>query len=133
MMTRHGSSKEKYHRLNPYYEIIIKQLQIRFDDYVIPDDFTHKLADGFSITNRGDIHSNALLLTITKLRPLIAKKLDISWAELRKILNTIIKRIKDQQYDFIHSIPSQMTNGSTQIRKAYHNPTIWTLPLLSSA
>ena len=95
-----GSSKEKYHRLNPYYEIIIKQLQIRFDDYVIPDDFTHKLADGFSITNRGDIHSNALLLTITKLRPLITKKLDISWAELRKILNTIIKRIKDQQYDY---------------------------------
>jgi hypothetical protein len=95
-----GSSKEKFYRLNPYYEDVINQLKIAFDDYAVPGDFMHKLAEGYAIINGGDPFSNGLLLTITKLKPLITKKLDISWTDLKKIIATIIKRIKDQQYDY---------------------------------
>jgi hypothetical protein len=92
------SSKEKYHRLNPYLENVINQLQINFDDYVVPDNFFHQLAEALSITNRGDIYTNALLLTISKLKPLITKKLNVRWTDVQQILNKITKRVHDQQY-----------------------------------
>jgi hypothetical protein len=93
------NSEEKYHRLNPYLENIITQLRTNFDDYELPEDIYHKLAEAQSITGRADIWSSQLLLTITKLRPLLQKKLGISWNELKRILNKIIKRILSERYD----------------------------------
>ena len=102
-----SSSKKIFERLNPYLENVIKQLHIAFDDYVVPEDFFHKLAETHSVTNRGDIYTNALLLAISKLRPLIIKKLNISWNDVKQILNKIIKRVKEQQYTkyTIHTVP----------------------------
>jgi hypothetical protein len=87
------NSKEKYDRLNPYLENIIKQLQTDLDSYVPPDDIYHKLAEALSISGRGDSWSSQLIITTTKLRPLLQKKLGISWAELKRILDKIIKRV----------------------------------------
>jgi hypothetical protein len=68
-----SSSKKIFERLNPYLENVIKQLNIAFDDYVVPEDFFHKLAEAHTVINRGDIYTNALLLAISKLRPLMIK------------------------------------------------------------
>jgi hypothetical protein len=92
------SSKEMYERLNPYLKNVITKLQTGFDDYVVPEDFFHKLAEAHSVTNRGDIYTNDLLLTISKLRPIIAKKLNISWGDIKQIIHKIEKRVREKQY-----------------------------------
>lgn len=93
------NSKEKYFRLNPYLENIIAQLRLDFDGYELPNDIYHKLAEAHSITGRADIWSSQLLLTITKLRPLLLKKLGINWTELKRILNKIVKKVLSERCD----------------------------------
>jgi len=87
-----------YDRLNPYLGNVLTKLQTAFNDYVVPEDFFHKLAEAHSVSDRGDIYTNSLLLTISKLRPIIAKKLNISWGDIKQIINKIEKRVKEQQY-----------------------------------
>ena len=94
-----NNSKEKYERLNPYLENVIKQLQINFDDYELPIEIYHRLAEALMCTGRADLWSSQLLLTITKLRPLLQRKLGVSWNELKRILNKIIKRVNAERFD----------------------------------
>ena len=94
-----NNSKEKYQRLNPYLENVIKQLQINFDDYELPIEIYHRLAEALMCTGRADLWSSQLLLTITKLRPLLQRKLGVSWNELKRILNKIIKRVNAERFD----------------------------------
>jgi hypothetical protein len=66
---------------------------------VLPNDIYHKLAEALVFTSRADIWSSQLLLTITKLRPLLPKKLGISWNGLKRILNKIIKRVMEENFN----------------------------------
>ena len=85
-------SKEIYHRLKPYINDVINQLKTSFDAYVVPIDLTHKLAEAYSITGSSDIYANDMLVIFSRLRPLITKKLDITWVDFTSLLK---KRISD--------------------------------------
>jgi hypothetical protein len=77
------SSKEKFARLNPYFETVLTQLASS-DKYTLPDDIYNKLAEALSIRNRGDVYSSDLLLTIGKLQPYIARKTGVKWSTIEK-------------------------------------------------
>ena len=95
-----------------------------FDDYVLPEDIYHKLAEAHSISTRGDVYSNKLLLTITKLKPLITKKLGVSWSDLLQILKTIIRKVRAEQYTkhTIDSVPDGEWLYPTDKGVPYSNP-----------
>ena len=91
------SSKEKFARLNPYFERILTQLASSHK-YDLPDDLFNKLAEVFSIKNR-DAFSIELLLTVGKLQPLISKKLNLKWSTIEKdIIRPLIKKHRAEYY-----------------------------------
>jgi hypothetical protein len=70
------------------------------------------------------VYSNELLLTITKLKPLITRKLGVSWSDLLRILQTIIRKVKAQEYTrhTIDSIPDGEWLYPTDKGVPYSNP-----------
>ena len=94
-----SSSKEKFARLNPYFQTVLTQLASSFEKYVLPEDLYSKLAEALSIKNRGDTFSIDLLLTVGKLQPFISKKLGIKWITIeRDILRPLIRKHRAEHY-----------------------------------
>jgi hypothetical protein len=94
-----ASSREAHQRLKPYFDGIITQLKVSFDSYTLPDDIYMKLAEAYNIRNRGDIFTTDLLLTIGKLKPLVAKKTGNKWSEIEKhIIIPLVKKHRTEHY-----------------------------------
>jgi hypothetical protein len=107
------SSKEKYDRLNPYFELTLVQLATSFEKYTLPDDLYNKLAEAFSIKSRGDTYSIQLPLTVGKLQPLLVKKIGLKWSVIEKdIIRPLIRKHRTQHYP-VPWIISLEPSGST--------------------
>jgi hypothetical protein len=66
------SSKEKFARLNPYFQMMLVELTTSFPKYTLPDDIFNKLAEAISIKNLGDTYSTELMITVAQLQPLVS-------------------------------------------------------------
>jgi hypothetical protein len=103
------SSKEKFARLNPYFERILIELAT-IPQYVLPDDIYNKLAEAWSIKGRGDVFALDLMLTISKLKPFIVKKVNIPWSQIEKdIIRPLLRKHRAEHYaaapHTLHTIP----------------------------
>jgi hypothetical protein len=93
------SSKEIFARLNPYFQRVLVDLATSFESFTIPDDLYSKIAEAFNIRGRGDIYSIELLLTVNKLQPFIAKKLNVRWSTIEKdIIRPLIRKHRADHY-----------------------------------
>jgi hypothetical protein len=93
------SSKDAHQRLKPYFDAIVTQLAVSFDTYTLPDNIYVKLAEAYNIRNRGDVYTIDLLLIISKLQPLIAKKTGTRWSIIEKnIIIPLVKKHRAEHY-----------------------------------
>jgi hypothetical protein len=106
------SSKEKFARLNPYFQRISIELTTSFAKYMLPDDTFNKLAEAISIKNRGDTYSTELMITVAQLQPLLSKKLNIKWSTIEKdFIRPLIRKFRAENYSSnlytLDNIPSK--------------------------
>jgi hypothetical protein len=94
-----NSSKEIFARPNPNFQQVSVELTTSFANFTVPDDLFTNLAEALNIKGRTDIFSIELLLTVSKLRPLLAKKLNIKWSTIEKdIIRPLIRKHRSDHY-----------------------------------
>ncbi len=98
-LERLNSSKEIFARLNPYFERILIDLVTSYSSFVVPSDMYSKLAEAYNVKNRGDPYTIDLLLTIGKLKSLLAKKIGVSWPQIEKdIIRPLMRKHRSDHY-----------------------------------
>jgi hypothetical protein len=107
------SSKEIFARLNPYFQRVLVDLATSFESFTVPDDLYTKLAEALNIKGRVDVFSIELLLTVSKLKPLIARKLNVKWTTIEKdIIRPLIKKHRSDHYTSsqftLESVPANL-------------------------
>jgi hypothetical protein len=74
-------------------------LATSFESFTVPDDLYTKLAEALNIRGRVDVFSIELLLTVSKLQPLLAKKLNVKWSTIEKdIIRPLIRKHRADHY-----------------------------------